>query len=335
MAQQYAKDQPAGFVNRIERVAIVGIGGRIGSHFAEALLKTGKHTVTALVRAESKSVLPNGVKAAPINYDDEETLVAALQGQQFLAITLSVSAPPDAHSKLVKAAAKAGVPYVMPNIYGSDVFNERLMKDRIYDVDSRYKEIESLGVSSYVILVCGFWYEWSLACPPPWFGFDVKNKKVTFFDDGKTRINVSTWLRCGSALAGLLSLKELPEDENDKSPTVSKWKNKALYIDSFKVSQRDMLDSIHRITGTTDKDWEIDSEPSITRYENGKAEMKSGVRTGLAKQMYSRIFFQNGDGDYESTRGLDNELLGLPKDDLDEATKRTLDMVESGWSRTG
>lgn len=288
--------------------------------------------MTALVRPDSTSTIPNGVQTTHIDYNDEASLVSALEGQHFLAITLSVFAPPDLHSKLVRAAAKAGVPYVMPNIYGGDILNENLREAKIYDVESRYQEIAELGVSSYIVMCCGFWYEWSLALPPPWFGFDIGAKKVTFYDDGKTRINVSTWIQCGKAIVGLLSLKELPEDENDNSPTVSQWKNKPLYISSFKVSQRDMLDSIHRLMGTTDMDWEIDFEPSDVRYEKGKEEMKSGIRTGLAKQMYARCFFPNGDGDFEAARGLDNELIGIEKEDLDVATKRALDMVESGWS---
>lgn len=48
--------------------------------------------------------------------------------------------------------------------------------------------------------------------------------------------------------------------------------------------------------------------------------------------MYSRVFYPNGDGDYEFSRGLSNSLIGLPKEDLDEGTKRAVEMVESGWS---
>jgi len=88
----------------------------------------------------------------------------------------------------------------------------------------------------------------------PWFGFDIKNKKVTFFDAGKTRVNVSTWRQCGRALAAL--------PESGASPALSQWKNKPFYFASFMVSQRDMLDSIHRVTGPTDKDWEIAYEPT-------------------------------------------------------------------------
>ena len=47
---------------------------------------------------------------------------------------------------------------------------------------------------------------------------------------------------------------------------------------------------------------------------------------------YARIFYPNGDGDFESKWGTSNKLLGLPKEDLDEATKRIVEMVDSGWS---
>ena len=219
----------------------------------------------------------------------------------------------------------------MPNAYGSDILNKSLAEEDLYGSGclQRCAEIESLGVSSYVAMVCGFWYEWSLALP---FGFaiDIKNKKATFFDDGKTRVNISTWRQCGRALAGLLSLKELPEDANDKAPTVSQWKNKPLYISSFKICQRDMLDSVEKITGTTDQEWEIEYEPSVERYKSGLEELKAGNRMGFAKAMYTRIFFPNGGGDFESSRGLADSLIGLPEDDLEEATKRVVEMVESG-----
>ena len=279
-------------------------------------------------RADSQGTLPAGVKIAQVDYDDDASLISAFQGQQFLVITLSVFAPPQTHSKLVKAAAQAGVPYIMPNLYGFDPTNKSLIEDN--PLGATYlqycAELESLG-APYIAMACGFWYEWSLALGEPWFGFDIKDRRVTFFDDGNTRINVSTWQQCGRALAALLSLPE-----SGASPAISQWKNKPLYIASFRVSQRDMLDSLHRVIGTTDKDWDITYEPTAQRYKNGMDELQKGIRTGLAKAMYSRNFFQNGDGDFESSKGLANDLIGLPKDNLDEATKRVVEMVESGWN---
>ena len=51
--------------------------------------------MTALVRSGSETTLPDGVKYASIDYNDEATLIAALKGQDFLIITLALSAPPD------------------------------------------------------------------------------------------------------------------------------------------------------------------------------------------------------------------------------------------------
>ena len=160
-----------------------------------------------------------------------------------------------------------------------------------------------------------------------WFGIDIRTRKATFFDDGKRKITSSTWQQCGNALAALLSLPE-----SGASPSLSDWKNKPLYISSFTVSQRDMLDSLHRVMGTKDSDWEIKYEETSTRYKRGKDEMKEGKITGFATQLYTRQFFPDGAGEFGNKRELCNDLLSLPKEELDEATKRTVDMVQSGWN---
>ena len=118
---QYVNDQPAGFKNRIESIAIIGAGGSIGKHFTEHLLKTGKHTVTAITRVDSDSKFPDGVKVAKVNYDDKSSLVNALKGQDALIITMKTSAPKDTSIKLIEAAAEAKVDWIMPNEYGPDV----------------------------------------------------------------------------------------------------------------------------------------------------------------------------------------------------------------------
>ncbi|PWY86476.1 NAD(P)-binding protein [Aspergillus sclerotioniger CBS 115572] len=333
MLSEYAKDQPAGFTNRIERVAIVGTGGSIGRHIAAELVKTGKHTVTGLTRTDSKNKLPEGVKPAYINYDDESTLVTALQGQQFLVITLPVKAPPDTQSKLLQAAVKAGVPYIMPNGYGSDFTNDALAKaTRRGDVIRKsLQEIEATNVCSWITLVCGFWYEFSMARGEDCFGFDVKNKKLTLIDDGKTTINTSTWDQCGRAVAALLSLKELPDDPNDTSPTVSTWKNKPLYIASFTISQIDMFESWKRVTHEKDEEWMIGYETSEARYERGLERSEGGDRMGYVQALYTRQFYPNGDGNFGKKHGLANDILQLPREDLDECTKRAKEMVDSGY----
>ncbi|CAH0055062.1 unnamed protein product [Clonostachys solani] len=331
---KYAKDQPSGFTNRIERVAIVGAGGRIGKHITKALIAKGKHEITVLSREGSDSKFADGVKVVRVNYDDEESVISALRGQQFLIVSVAATAPPGSQEKILTAAAKAGVPWVMPNGYGINAFNERLAKEAMIGpvAKSGIKAVEDGGVSSWVLLVCGFWYEFSLAMGPPWYGFDFANKKVEFSDDGNTVINTSTWEQCGRAVANLLSLKELPDDENDDSPSISRWRNKPMFISSFQISQRDMLDSVNRVKGLTDDDWKIEHEASDVRYQRGLDILKSGSRLGFVTALYARGFYPNGDANFEATEALANDALGLPRESIDEATKRAIKMVDEGFN---
>lgn len=264
-----------------------------------------------------------------MNYEDEASIVNALRGQQFLAITLGVHAPEGLHKRITTAAGKAGVSYIMPNAYGypvnvksNDVYGQTVL-NRIDDTKN--------GVSSCIRLACGFWYEWSLANGEQGFGFTIKGRKVTFFDDGKRTITVSTWDQCGRAFAAFLSLPE-----SGVSPCVSDFINSELRIYSFQVSQRDMLDSLHRVLGTSDSDWEIKYESVEQRIKDGQEVLARGDFRGFSKSLYGGVFLSsNSDSNFAATMATVNDGLGLPKEDLDEATRRTVAMVDAGWNPFG
>ena len=298
--------------------------GNIGGHFTRALLQTGKHTVTALTREGSDKAVPEGAKVVKVNYDDDDSLVEALRGQQFLIIALGVSIPADLHSRIVAAAAKAGVQYVMPNSFGGPIIEDPTAGAWLQTHIARKKEIDNTPLSR-VTLVCSFFYEWSVALGDSWFGFEIKDRKVTFFDDGRRAIKTSTWDQCGRAVAALLSLPE-----SGATPSVSDFKRNDVSISSFCVSQRDILDSLHRVLGTTDSDWTISYESSAQRIADGAEELKRGVQSGFAKMLYGEYFLPGSKkSEYVDT---ETKLLGLPQESLDEATKRAVAMVEDGFS---
>lgn len=285
------------------------------------LSKTGKHVVTAITRAGSNSPLADGVQKVTVDYKDVDSIVSALKGIEFLIITLPVGAAPGTHAFLVNAAVKAGVRYVMPNAYSINAHNEAIRRDIPVTnvVMENIAEVQNAGLIS-IALMNGFWYEWSLTASSSAFGFNLKDRAVTLYDDGDKAINISTWAQCGRAVASLLSLKVLPDDEKDASTTISQFHNKSLLISSFKISQRQILDSVERVTGTTDKDWKIEYEATDKRYKDGVEELNQGNSDGFFKLMYSRVFSPNGDADFEPQ----NDLLGLPVEDLDEATRVAL-----------
>lgn len=94
-----------------------------------------------------------------------------------------------------------------------------------------------------------------------------------------------------------------------------------VYVKSFTVSQKDMLESVMRVTGTDEVDWHITKQSSQERYDSGMKAMQEGDRSGFVRMMYTRVFFPDGSGDHESRRGVANRLLGLPEEDIDEATR--------------
>jgi hypothetical protein len=339
MTNQFASTQPVGFKNRIEHVAIVGVGGNVGKFIANALRATKKHTITALTRPESKSTVPPGVRRVDIDYTScpEAELVTALKGQDYLIISLHVSQNRnDTQGRLVRAAGKAGCKYVMPNHWGADIRNVKLCTEYTaggWD-DGRWKRYEDAG-TTWTALCCGFWLEHSLVGGPALFGFDLKKKEMTFYDDGKTKINIGTWEICGNAVAALLSLPILPEDENDESVTLSRWFNRPLYVADFLISQRDIFESVLRIWGGKEADWTIKYEPSKERHEKGMQILKAGGPTaqmGFGMQMYARYFYPNGDGDFQSKYGLANDVLGIKAGKLDDHVANAKKLVESGWN---
>jgi hypothetical protein len=273
--------------------------------------------VTAIARNESTSTFPSGVNVSKVDFNDAAALKSALSGQDFLMITLSASAPPDLHTRIVSAAIAAGVPYIMPNAYGYDVLNPTLAKEEMYTSMSlaKCKEVEELG-GKWIGMTCGCWYEWHAFkfLGTNSFGIEIENREVTFFDEGKVKLPMSTWNRCGEALAALLSL---PEEK------VKEWSNKTFKFDSFELSQRDMLDSLNRVMGLKDEDWTIKYEKSEERVKQGLEALKEGNRLGFAKAMYSSFFNEKGDAVY----GTCNEILGLKREDLDVQTDRIVNAV--------
>ncbi|KAK6080577.1 hypothetical protein SCUP234_05123 [Seiridium cupressi] len=310
-------------MSHAKNVAIVGAAGTVGKFVVEALVRAGKHNVTAITRANSNAAIPDGMKVATVDYDENSSLVEALKGQEVLIITMSALAPQETNFKLIDAAAEAGVAWIIPNNWGTDGTNEQLGKDIFLGPGNTAVRdyIEKMGKSSWVAIASNFWYEYSLGGSANRYGFDFKNKSVVFFDDGTQPINTTTWPQSGLAVARLLALPVHPQGADDQSLTLSSFKNKFVYISSFYISQKDMFESVLRVTGDKAEDWTISYENSRERYQNGVKAFQSGDMPGFARAMYSRMFYPDGSGSYEKTKGLHNELLGLPKEDLDEFTK--------------
>lgn len=215
----------------------------------------------------------------------------------------------------------------MPNIHGFDPKGDGV-SNPIFGAGAmrRIQDVEDVGLP-WIVLTTGFWYEWGLALGDNWYGIDINQKKAWFCDDGNNTMNTSTWPRCGEAFAALLSLPE-----SGTSPCLADYKNHPCYVDSFgtDLSQRQMLDSVQKATGTTDKDWEIICEPAEKRYNDGLAEMQTNPGRGFPKALYANGWSKGGGR--QITAKLDNEKLGLKPENLDQITKAVVEKVQKGWN---
>ncbi|KAJ3119078.1 hypothetical protein HK098_005755 [Nowakowskiella sp. JEL0407] len=330
MSQNYAKDQPKGFRNYLQNIAIVGAGGRVGKFITDAILANGKPTLTAIIRKGSTNQVPEGVLIKEVNYDDHSSLVAALQGQDALIITMGVTAPKEQSIKLIKAAADANVEWIVPNEFGFNHDDEKFDADTYVGIPKKSERqlIEQIGKSSWLGIACNFWYEFSLGSGERTYGFDLKNRTALFYDDGEEKIPTSTWQLTGKTVANLLSLKVLPDDENDTSATLDGYRNKFINVRSFRVSQKDMLASILRVTGDSIENWTIRKVKVEDYYAENVKKFHEGNRESFARLMYSRAFFK---GATSFVTEFDNEKLGLPVEDFDEFTKAAVDMHKDGY----
>ncbi|PWN40270.1 NAD(P)-binding protein [Ceraceosorus guamensis] len=340
----YAKDLPAGTPNRVESVALVGATGQQGSHILKQLLASpalSRLQVTALTRKQSGSANQLKVEAdararvrvLPVNYDDHAELVRALRGKDVLLCTLSVHAPPEQQNKLVDAAKEAGVKWFIPNEWGYDP-PPAVAQDTMIGL-SKSKERAHIQHRDlpWIAFAPGFWYSYSLSGGEALFGIDINNRKAVLYQGGEVALSTSTWQRTARAVASLLSLPMYPRDEADASITMSHWLNRFVHISSFTLTQREMLDSVQQVTHTTDADWTIDLSTSAREaWQQGTEELRAGNRMGFAQALYSRMFYpEDQPGNLKDVTAVDNQLLGLPKEDLEEHTRQAVDMAKENY----
>ncbi|KAH9884718.1 hypothetical protein F4778DRAFT_551821 [Xylariomycetidae sp. FL2044] len=301
------------------KIALVGARGTIGSSILKALVSYG-HTVTVLTRPSSDTTtpFPEGVIVVPTAYDDIPTVTNHLRGQEVLILALSFLAY-DSQTPLIRAAADAGVPWVVPTEYGSDPTHPLLNAEiPLMVMKAPYrKQIEDLGVSSWIGVVDNPWLDFSLRIGA--LGIDFKTRTARLFGEGLTKANFTTLRRVGESLASLLTL---PSEELS-----SKYRNAWVYFSSFHVTHRELLESAVRVSGTSEKDWAVTNVDIDETIRNGKEAMAKGDSMGGVSLLFALTFKEGYGGDYND-KVIDYKMLGLEPEDLDEVMKDVMSQID-------
>ncbi|KAK2604310.1 hypothetical protein N8I77_007253 [Diaporthe amygdali] len=292
-------------------ITLVGATGNVGKPILDSLIAVG-HKVNVITRTGSNVTVPDGVTLHRGDYNDETFLVNALKGQDVLITALSFGAY-DAQIPLFRAAAKANVPWIVPCEFGADPkasLNEHI---GIMKVKKPYRDlIEELGVSSWIGVVNGLWFDYVMRYAAFGVGVDAKTKTAHFYDDGNTKTNFTTLNRVGESLAAVLGW---PEDE------LAKLKNDWVFFSSFHITQREIWEAAMRVTGTKESDWTVSSEPSEDLIKELKQQIASGAGMAPAQRLLMVLTIGKGiGGDYQE-KVVDYKRLGLQPENLDDVMK--------------
>ncbi|KAF5574861.1 NAD(P)-binding domain-containing protein [Fusarium pseudoanthophilum] len=297
------------------KIAIIGSSGQVGQPTVKALLASGLHTITAVQRIEATSTFPPEVIVKSGDLKDESFLMSTFQGHDAVVLMVPLPQLVSLQESAVRAAAKAGVPYILPAEFGPDPFASKLIEDNhLLQDKKRIRDlIEELGVSSWISVAVGPFPE---MIKSGLWGIDVENRKATIWTGAVGKVSTTSVAQTGQATAAVLSL---PERD------LSRYKNKAFYVPSFHLTQKELLLAVQKATGTEDQDWEIEYQDVNDGLEdcNHKIQQKDAMAPFV--KFFITHFREGSGGEFESKVDASEvkklHEIGLQKETLDDVLK--------------
>lgn len=288
----------------IKNVIIIGAGGNLGPSVLDAFLNESSFNTSVLSRQNSQSKFPANVHVIRADYDSQESLKAAFQGQDAVISLVGGMALGD-QNKLIDAAVAAGVKRFIPSEYGSDTPNKRT-RDIVPVFEAKYATVNYLKSKekeiSWTSIITGPFFDWGLKVG--FTGFDMSSKTATLYDDGEATFSSTNLHQIGVA-----TVKALEHAEETK--------NQYVYVSGFQTNQKEMLAVVEKVSGTK---WTVKNVSVKDHIEQGRAALQKGDYSGILALIQGVTFTREQLGDL-SPNGLWNDKLGIPKEDMEETVR--------------
>ncbi|KAM0324657.1 hypothetical protein ACHAQA_008048 [Verticillium albo-atrum] len=292
----------------IKKVALVGANGTLGSVLLTTLVGAAAFDITAVIRDGSSSSPPYPASQVRVVTVDKGLTLAslkeALAGQDAVIAAFPLK-DPEAHLRLVEAAAAAGVKLFIPADFGSiDADNtrarelvplyrhKRAVRVRAQELTEEYPGFSWAGI------VCGHFFEWGVK--EGFFHTDLEKHTADIFDGGKHRASTTTLTRVGEAVVRILKL--YPREE---------VRNRTLFIQSFCIDQNELVASLEKATGTK---WAVNDLDSEAFIKEKKAKADSGDLAAIEDLVFA---IGTLDADWTEREDFAMKLLGFENEDLD------------------
>lgn len=286
----------------VKRVAIAGAAGELGSHIFEALLRSGRYSLTVLTRSISQhSFLSGGssaINVVEVDYESFDSLRGALENQDVLISVLGKAGISSQH-RLIDAAVAARVKRIIPSEFGGDLKNIKSRQFPTYrpkvEVEERLEKHCSNSDTSYTFIFNNMLLDWGLR---EGLLLNPKNRTVRLYDGGRKIFSATTMATVGRAVVAVL----------DKYHTTS---NRAVYIQDIAITQVELLEMAQELTkGDGGKEWVVIDVDTAQLELEAYSDLEKGL---LSPQIFYsfavRGGFAYGYGGHFQT--LDNELLGI------------------------
>ncbi|TKX24382.1 hypothetical protein C1H76_3488 [Elsinoe australis] len=290
----------------IKNVALIGANGKIGAFVLDALVDESSFSVTVLQRASSKSKPAHESRIKITNVPNElpeDDLVSAFKGHD-AAITCIPLTDLDQHLRLATAAARAGIKRYIPADFGSvDAGSPKAQELVPLFVRKTWvrEHLDDLAKQhpgfSWTALVSGHFFDWALKTN--FIHFDLKKRKAEILGDGKQRSSLSTLPRIADATVRILKMAEREET-----------RDRVLFMQSFCVTQLDILEAVQKATGSK---WEVEYLDVDDFIRDNKKKADAGDKEAIEELVFALGVI---DGDWEKRPEFSMELLGLKNQDL-------------------
>jgi len=283
----------------IKKVALAGASGILGKPVLDHLL-AAKFDVTVLVRENSTSAFPDGVKTIRVDYDSEESLRAAMEGQDALVSTIAAAAM-SSQENLIKAAIAVRVHRIIPSDFVADYSLEANKVLPVYFPKLATKELlekgarDTDGAVTYTLVMNNVFLDWGIN-----FGFliDAKNKSIVLHDGGETQFSTTPLHAVAKGVVGVL---QHPEETA----------NRAVRIQGTVITQKRLLELGKKALG--DEGWTVTDSSTSEDLQKGWEVFKTDPTNAMGwaiKFLISVIFSKQHTPKFAE---VDNDLLGVPE----------------------
>ena len=263
-----------------------------------AVVKSGKFTVTALKRPSSTATYPPSVTVKEVDLSSLASVTSVLKGQDAVVSTVGMEGLLG-QSVIIDAAKDAGVKRFLPSDFGCGLNNPKAAALPVFGYKVNiHKQLQEVAAANpgftYTSIQSNAFLDWGLEHG---LLLNWTEAQPKLFDGGKSLFSTTTLDSCGQAVVGVLSHPE-------------ETKNRFVNVKDIDVSQTQLLEIAKKVD--PGKKWEEPVHVSTAEVEKASnaSLAKGDVSMPVMVGYLFRVIF--GPPEYGGKFDkVDNELLGI------------------------